>query len=536
MKITLISLIEDTSIPGLRYLSAYLRAKGHDTNLILLPWSLTDRRLNEHNSFLYPYPDEVLEQVTKICTDSDLIGISLMTCHFDQAIHVMSFLRKRVQIPIIWGGIHPTLRPVECLEYADMVCLGEGETSFSELASEMSNGKRWESLSIPGIRKRDGSQALSTAPGPLIMNLDELPFPDYDLDHQFILYKGSVIKLDSQLLVKCLGYSYQTLFSRGCPYACTYCCNNALNKLYGYKLPLRRRSVDNKIKELKAAVELMPQLLTINIADDAFLAQSLEDVRDFASRYKKEIGLPFKTLSTPSSVSISKLEVLIEAGMHSIAVGIQSSSQRIMDLYHRRDSVDELLAVSARIAQVAQEKKKFISPRFDFILDNPWETAEDVEANIRFCMKLKKPYFLARFSLIFYPGTELYEKARAEGIIADDLNQVYRRSQHLPNVNYYNGVFKALCSNTPNVVISFLLWNPIRRLSPARLPYMIASMSQIGKLFKGFWGFLIRRDWKMIRFYLLERLSKLRGEKRIIRPMFYGAPGASTKQAAISEK
>jgi radical SAM superfamily enzyme YgiQ (UPF0313 family) len=287
--------------------------------------------------------------------------------------------------------------------------------------------------------------------------------------------------------------------------------------------------VDNKIKELKAAVELMPQLLTISIADDSFLTQSLEDVRDFAAKYKREIGLPFKTLSTPSAVSISKLEALVEAGMHSIAVGIQSTSPHIMDLYHRRDSVDELLAVSARIAQVAQEKKKFISPRYDFILDNPWETAEDVEANIRFCMKLKRPYFLARFSLTFYPGTELYEKARAEGIITDDLNQVYRRSQLLPNFNYYNGVFKALCSNAPNMVVSFLLWKPVRRLSPARVPYMIASVSQIGKLFKGFWGFLIRRDWKMIRFYLLERFSRLRREKRIIRPMFCGAPGNIAK-------
>jgi anaerobic magnesium-protoporphyrin IX monomethyl ester cyclase len=525
MKITLISLIEDASIPGLRFLSAYLRDKGHDTNLIMLPWSFTDRHLSGHNSSLYPYPDEVLDQVSKTCAGSDLIGISMMTCHFDQAIHVTSFLRKRVQIPIIWGGIHPTLRPVECLEYADMVCVGEGETSFSELVSEMSNGKQWESLSIQGIQKRDGSQILSTAPGPLIMNLDELPFPDYDLEHQFILYKGNIVKLDSQLLAKCLGYCYQPLFSRGCPYACTYCCNNAVNKLYGYKLPLRRRSVDNKIKELKAAVNLMPQLLTISIADDSFLTQSLEDVRDFAAKYKKEIGLPLNMLSTPSAVSISKLEALVDAGMHSIAVGIQSTSPRMMDLYHRRDSVDELLAVSARIAQVAQKKKKFISPRFDFILDNPWETAEDIEANIRFCMKLKKPNFIARFSLTFYPGTELYEKAREEGIITDDLNQVYRRSQLLPNFNYYNGVFRALCSNAPNVVVSFLLWKPVRRLSPARVPYMIASIAQLGKLVKGFWGFLIRRDWKMIRFYLLERFTRLKREKRVARPMFRGAPG-----------
>jgi hypothetical protein len=58
---------------------------------------------------------------------------------------------------------------------------------------------------------------------------------------------------------------------------------------------------------------------------------------------------------------------------------------------------------------------------------------------------------------------------------------------------------------------------------------MIASIAQLGKLVKGFWGFLIRRDWKMIRFYLLERFTRLKREKRVVRPMFRGYPGAISK-------
>jgi hypothetical protein len=144
-------------------------------------------------------------------------------------------------------------------------------------------------------------------------------------------------------------------------------------------------------------------------------------------------------------------------------------------------------------------------------------------------MKLKKPYFLALFAMTLYPGTELYEKARAEGIVTDDLNQVYRRSQYTYNKNYLNGILRALCSNAPNVVISFLLWKPIRRMSPVWLPYRIASMAQMAKLLKGFWGYLIRRNWKLIRSLLLERLSRLRRGEHIIRPRFCGAPGAITK-------
>ena len=531
MRIAFISLLEDVSIPSLRYLSAYLRAKGHDTLLILLPWTFTDRTLSESNSFLYPYPDKVLGQVAEICNTSDLVGISMMTCHFDNAVHITNFLRKRLHLPIIWGGIHPTLRPGECLEYADMVCIGEGEISLCQLASEMSNGRQWESLSIPGMHKCYDKRPLSVLPSPIVQNLDELPLPDYDLDHQFVLYRGNMAHFNNGLLATCIRYSYRTLFSRGCPYACTYCCNNAIRKLHGYKLPLRWRSTDNMIKELKAAIELMPQLKEIVLADDSFLTQPAESIRTFATRYREEIGLPLSFITIPRSVCESKLRPLAEAGLHHVGIGVQSGSQRIVrELYSRPESIDEALSASACIKQVAQETKKRIKGRYDFILDNPWETEQDIEDGIRLCMKLKKPYGLELFSLTFYPETELYVKAKNEGIITDDLNQVYRRSQLTPSRSYLNGIFSVLSANAPNWVVIFLL--RVRRASPVWLPYLVASIFQVARFFKGLLGYALRGDWTLIRASLSGAIVSprrpLRSEKRRLntrRPKFCGAPG-----------
>ena len=104
MKIAIISLTEDVFMPSPRYLSAYLRAQGHTTTLIYLPWRYTDKTLDAANSFLYPYPQSVLEQIAEICKTSDLVGISLMTCHFDNAVYITKFLRGKLSAPIIWGG------------------------------------------------------------------------------------------------------------------------------------------------------------------------------------------------------------------------------------------------------------------------------------------------------------------------------------------------------------------------------------------------------------------------------------------------
>lgn len=548
MKIAFISLLEDVSIPGLRYLSAYLRARGHDTTLALLPWAFTDRRLGESNSFLYPYPDRVLEQVIEICSMSHLVGISMMTCHFDNAVHVTRFMRKRLHAPIIWGGVHPTLRPNECLEYADMVSVGEGETSVGQLASEMSNGKSWEELSIPGIHKRNNGQPTNVLPSLIIENLNELPLPDYDLDHQFMFYKGNMVPLTSRLFVKCLDYSYRTLFSRGCPYACTYCCNNAFRKIYRNKLPVRWRSIDNRIKELKAAIETMPDLEAISLADDAFLTQPLKAIESFATRYREEIGLPLRCLAVPRSVSESKLRPLVEAGLYRLGIGIQSGSENILrNLYSRPESLDEILSASTCIKSVAQKQKKQIIGRYDLIVDNPWEGEQDIEATIRFCMQLKNPHSLDRFSLTFYPETELYAKARNEGIITDDLNQVYRRSQLTPKQTYLNGVFAVLSANAPSWVVAFLLWKYVRRRSPIMFPYLIAYIFELKKLFRVFLGYAVRGDWTLIRFLirrvpllqravpeLLLRLKIRKSNDEI--PMFCGAPGEVCAETGKSVK
>lgn len=532
------SLLEDVSIPSLRYLSAYLRSNGHDTTLILLPWAFTDSALSDSNSFLYPYSDTVLGQVAEICGNADLVGISMMTCHFDNAVHVTKFLRKHLQVPIIWGGIHPTLRPAECLEYADMVCVGEGETSMGQLAAEMSGGKAWQSLAIPGIHHRHN---MRIAPSPLVENLDELPLPDYGLDHQFIFYKGNIVGLDNDLLVRCLGHSYRTLFSRGCPYACTYCCNYALRELYQPKIPVRWRSLDKRIEELRAAKKLMPDLEEITLADDAFLAQPLETIKSFADRYREEIGLPLNFITTPRSLTEAKLAPLAEAGLYIVGIGIQSGSERIVkELYSRPESIEELLSASVCISQVAQKQKRQIIGRYDFILDNPWETEQDVEASIRLGARLKKPYFLALFSLTFYPETELYRKAQSEGLITDDLNQVYRRSQLAPKHTYLNGVFAALSANAPRWVIKLLLWKRLRRRSLVWFPYLVASAFELLKLLRGFFGYAIRGDWHLIRFLLRWAWLKMCIRSATMhsngRAIFCGAPGEFCIQDEKSPK
>jgi radical SAM superfamily enzyme YgiQ (UPF0313 family) len=333
------------------------------------------------------------------------------------------------------------------------------------------------------------------------------------------------------LLAQCLDYCYSAMFSRGCPYVCTYCCNNALRNLYQKKLRVRWRSVDNRLAELKAVVKLMPDLRTISFTDDAFMAQPVELLNEFTTKYRDQIGLPFFLLTTPRSVTDEKITALAEAGLYHLCVGVQSGSERIFKkLYRRPESLPEVISASRCIKRAGKKLNKQILVRYDFILDNPWENADDIEASIRLCTELSKPFNIAMFSLTLYPGTDLYQRAKEEGLIKDDLNQVYRSSQLVPRRNYLNGVFAAVAANAPRWAIACLLWRPVQRLSPVSMPYRVAALFEFLKMVRGFFGYLFGGQWGVIRHFFKPGLMKVcygfrtrkndRGKAR-----FAGAPG-----------
>lgn len=129
MKITLISPYEDIYAIGIRILSSSLKRGGHNVRVIFLM-----------NSFYDRYKDKTLNEVVELSRGTDVIGISLMTNLLENTIQITQALKKNLSVPVLWGGIHPTILPEECLDYADMVCIGEGEETLVEFARKTDDG------------------------------------------------------------------------------------------------------------------------------------------------------------------------------------------------------------------------------------------------------------------------------------------------------------------------------------------------------------------------------------------------------------
>jgi len=125
MKITLISTSTFPSDQGIRTISSVLKKQGHDVKLVFMALS---------EDYSRNYTKSELSQLARICEDSKLIGVASYASTAKRAARIISFLRKNLDTQIVYGGVHSTISPEDCIKYCDIVCVGEGEEAVVELA------------------------------------------------------------------------------------------------------------------------------------------------------------------------------------------------------------------------------------------------------------------------------------------------------------------------------------------------------------------------------------------------------------------
>jgi len=413
MRVALVSTYASPIALGLRYISSYLKQAGHETELYFL-----NARRKEASQ---PLPPEVLEQIIERLRGADLIGVSLMTNSYMRAVEVTSAVKKAgIKAPVVWGGVHPTLAPEECLEHADFVCRGEGEQTLLEVVEAMEAGK--DPTCIANLAYRRNGSAVLNAVRPLIEDLDSLPWPDYDEQTHWMLHKGRLVRAD----VKRLGAAvtrYRIMTTRGCPFACAFCNNAALRRVYeGKGRWVRKRGIEDVINELKDRVERFGTVRAVNIVDDLFFIRSDEEVEEFCRLYKQTVGLPMEVDAHPAFVTERKVRALRDAGCYMVAMGIQSGSERTLyEIYNRRTPVRKVIESIDTLAASG------IMAEYHFIVDNPFEPDEQMAETMRFIARHIKGRCRVRvFPLALYPGTPLQERARREGVISERDEKVYR--------------------------------------------------------------------------------------------------------------
>ncbi|MFH1229458.1 MAG: cobalamin-dependent protein, partial [Candidatus Aenigmatarchaeota archaeon] len=133
----------------------------------------------------YAFPtDQEIELMVEHLKSLNLafIGISVRTRYYKLVCRLTEIIKKNMSVPVVWGGIHPTIAPEKCIGHADIICIGEGEYAMKELAEKIERKEDYSGIKNLWVRKE--GKIIKNEVRPLIEDLDSLPFTDFTDNHK----------------------------------------------------------------------------------------------------------------------------------------------------------------------------------------------------------------------------------------------------------------------------------------------------------------------------------------------------------------
>lgn len=282
------------------------------------------------------------------------VGLSVMTPQISNALEISQVIRNRDKnIPIVWGGIHPTLFPEQVIEndLIDFSIISEGEISFPKLLRFFKG--QYDLKDVPGlIYKKDG-QIFHNKELELI-NLNDLPALNYNL------LSSKISDFDSIIINT----------SRGCPYKCTFCVNTALGNRNW-----RFQTAEKILEELDYVVNKLGYK-KVKFQEDNFFVNK-KRVLELLDGIEKR-GLKFYWL-TSCRVDYFKydyindhlLKRLKDSGCYKLMFGGESGSQRVLDFLKKGITIEQII----KSAQMCQ--KYDIRANYSFMCALPTETKKE---------------------------------------------------------------------------------------------------------------------------------------------------------------
>jgi len=357
------------------------------------------------------------EETINIGKDFDFLVLFTSTPGFPGDIQLAAKMKQaNPKLKICFVGPHVTTLPERSLEEGkaiDFVVRRE----FDYATVEYANGKPLNEILGVSYRGPEG-KVIHNPDRPAVDNLDALPdvVDVYKRDLDVRRYN-----------VPFLLHPYVALYTtRGCPAQCTFCLWP--QTLSGH--PWRKRSSDAVASEMAKAKKLWPDVKEFFFDDDTFNIQKARTIELCAKL--KPLGLTWSCTSRVTT-DYETLKAMKEAGCRLLIVGYESGDQQILKNIKKGATVE-------RARQFTKDCKKLgLVVHGDFILGLPGETKETIRTTIDFAKELDVETIQVSVAHA-YPGTELYDYAKANGFILIEGAQMVDEGGHQVAMIEYPGL------------------------------------------------------------------------------------------------
>ncbi|HPJ17009.1 MAG TPA: radical SAM protein [Candidatus Woesebacteria bacterium] len=383
---------------GLMYLSAYLKKNNVEVGLLDALAEGGDRQIRKKVGVKYGLSDgEIKKRIVSF--KPSVVGISTMfTAYYDDSIKLAKLIKKiDKKILVVMGGSHVSVDPetVAKNKYVDIVVYGEGEKTLLEIVK----GKNISE--IDGIVYKKGKKIIKNKPRELIRNLDELPFPAWEMVDLSKYDLGGVFNMKKPV--------FPIVSSRGCPGHCLYCSVNSV-----WRHCWRGRSAKNVVDEIEL---LNKKYLVKEIAfQDDSLSVDKERLKMICLELiKRKLKIKWTTPNGIAHWTLDKdtLDLMKNSGCYRITFGIESGNPELRRWVGKPYSLEQAKELTKYANKIG------LWTLATNIIGFPYETKKEMDDTFEYSLKsdVDLAFF---FRLGPRPGTPIYEIFKKEGWLMKD--------------------------------------------------------------------------------------------------------------------
>lgn len=326
-----------------------------------------------------------------------VLGITTVTQSIDRTAEIAGLIRKKApSMRIIVGGPHVSSVPTETFRtfrVFDVGVLGEGERTIVELLDAIREGRPLDRV-LGLVLNREG-QVVRTGHRPLIEDLDSLPMPAWDLAPSMATFyrpsAPSYLRLPTTTIIT----------SRGCFGKCIFCNSKAI---HGGLRSFSAGYVLNMVRTLQREYGIRD----LSIYDDNFVSNQERLIQFCETILREKLDLSWSCYSRVDQGNLELFKLMKRAGCWQVSYGVESGSQRILDLIQKGVTLDQIEQTIQATHQAGLRTRGF------FMIGHFTETEQSIRETTDFLLKLPLDDFhFTAFTPL--PGTKAYSLADKYG-------------------------------------------------------------------------------------------------------------------------
>lgn len=388
---------------GLSYIATAIKRQGYDLTIL----DIDAQR----------YSEEYIEQYLKK-NKFDVICLGCIITGY-KYIKKLSALIKQIDphTKIIVGNSVASSIPLLLLTKtdSDIAVTGEGDITIIEILKALKESR--DLKEVKGIYYKDNGKIIKTQDRPPIENIDEIPFPDWDLfDIEKYIESCSLLGASDPVPLprdKLKAFAVST--ARGCPFACTFCYQVFRGNRYRYISP------DVLVKEINKLKK--KYRLNYFIFHDDLTLLSKKHIRDLSECFLKENVDVFWIATCRAEVfkentDIELVKLLKQAGCAGLSYSLENASPEILAAMNKKIKPDDFLMQSRILGKAGIPKWTSL------VFGYPQETPETIKKTFDYC--IESEIYPSAGYLLPLPGAPIYDYAKSHGFINNEEEYLMR--------------------------------------------------------------------------------------------------------------